>query len=258
MAAQWFSEQRARDRTLILLGFAGVLCRSEMTQARLRPARPLADREDGQETGAVNHTAKRLGRRPGLPPLLRPSTRPQHPAADAPAGIGNVLTLPSPDWLQQTVTFTGPDDQLAALREAAAGSGFVPWHIDYDQLEEDWVYRLHGSMTLHAAKILARELRDAVWQAHETALGGIISRAVPFDLNALVPVPHEVLRLGHDDPKALAWMWEQWGTTWSLRRVEVADRAEMARAVLLCRLDTLARPGNHPRKVARNQLQREG
>lgn len=169
----------------------------------------------------MNQLAKRLGRRPSLPPLLRPSTRPQHPAADAPAGDNNVLALPSPDWLQQTVTFTGPDDQLAALREAAAGSGFVPWHIDYDRLEEDWIYRLYGSMTLHAAKILARELRDAVWQAHETALGGVISQAVPFDLHALAPVPLEILRLGHDDPKALAWMWAHWGTTWSLRRVEV-------------------------------------
>ena len=151
----------------------------------------------------MNHVAKRLGRRPSLPPILRPFTRPQHPAPDASGGTGDVLALPSPDWLQQTVTFTGPDDQLTALREAAAGSGFVPWHIDYDRLEEDWIYRLHGSMMLHAAKILARELRDAVWQAHETALGGVISTAVLFDLNALVPVPHEVLRLGHDDPKAL-------------------------------------------------------
>ena len=70
----------------------------------------------------------------------------------------------------------------------------MPWHIDYDRLEGDWAYRLHGSMTLHAAKIMARDLGDAVWQAHETALAGIINNAMPLDLHVLGPVPLEALK----------------------------------------------------------------
>lgn len=47
------------------------------------------------------------------------------------------------------------------------------------------------------------------------------ARGCPFDLNALVPVPWAILKLGEDDPQAIAWLWEHWGTTWPLRRVEV-------------------------------------
>lgn len=96
-----------------------------------------------------------------------------------------------------------------------------------------------------------------MWQAHETALDGIISQAVPFDLNALAPVPLEVLRLGHDDPKALAWMWAHWGTTWSLRRVEVLEGRGW-RVRFCARLDTLASAGHHPREMGGDQLQRKG
>jgi hypothetical protein len=47
------------------------------------------------------------------------------------------------------------------------------------------------------------------------------SRACPFDLHALVPVPVPVavLRLGPDDPAALAWLWQHWGTMQTLREV---------------------------------------
>ena len=113
----------------------------------------------------------------------------------------------------------------------------MPWYIGYDRLEEDWVYRLHSSMKLHAAKILAREMRDAVWEAHETALGGKISKAVPFDLNALSLVPVEVLRLGSDHHTAMAWMWEYWGTTWSLRRSETVKDEAGVWTVQFCSAD---------------------
>jgi hypothetical protein len=46
-----------------------------------------------------------------------------------------------------------------------------------------------------------------------------VSQACPFDLHALVPVIDEVLQLGPDDPAALAWLWEHWGTTQPLRHV---------------------------------------
>ena len=45
------------------------------------------------------------------------------------------------------------------------------------------------------------------------------SRACPFDLHALLPVPADLLRRGPDDPAALAWLWTHWGTTEALRHV---------------------------------------
>ena len=78
------------------------------------------------------------------------------------------------------------------------------------------------TVSLTGARILARRLREAAWARHEEAISQVgTSRACPFDLYRLVPVPFEILRLGDDDPRAIAWLWENWGTTWPLRRVEV-------------------------------------
>ncbi len=43
----------------------------------------------------------------------------------------------------------------------------------------------------------------------------------PFNLHRLVPVPARILALGADDPAALLWLREHWGTTRPLRLVEV-------------------------------------
>jgi hypothetical protein len=128
------------------------------------------------------------------------------------------------------MTFTGPEDQLVSLRKAAAGSAIVPWLIDYDQREEDCFHWLAApkngrrGVSVAAAHTMAKQLREAEWQMHETASARwSLSRVVPFDLHALAPVPGEVLRLGPDDPASLRWMWRNWGTTWTLRRVEEAE-----------------------------------
>lgn len=79
-----------------------------------------------------------------------------------------------------------------------------------------------GRIPAAGARHVARQLREIVWEDHEAALARIgVDRSCPFDLNALVPVPWEVLRLGEDDPAAVAWLWAHWGTTWPLRRVEM-------------------------------------
>jgi hypothetical protein len=138
-----------------------------------------------------------------------------------------ILALPQPDWLETTLSISGPAARVAAFRTAAAGAGVVPWVRDYDRLEEDWFHllmaapALHRGISLAGARILARQLREAAWANHEAAVSRVgLSRACPFDLHSLVPVPFEVLRLGDDHPRALAWLWENWGTTWPLRRVE--------------------------------------
>jgi len=135
------------------------------------------------------------------------------------------LALPQPDWLQTTLAVTGPADGVAAFRAAAAGAGVVPWVLDYDRLEEDWFHLLlapqRRAISVQGAHILARRLREAAWAQHEEAVSRAgTSRACPFDLHALVPVPCDILRRGDDDPQAIAWLWENWGTTWPLRRVE--------------------------------------
>jgi hypothetical protein len=137
------------------------------------------------------------------------------------------LALPQPDWLQTTLSVTGPADDLAAFRDVAAGAGVVPWTMDYDRLEEDWFLLLMAppppqrAISAQGARILARRLRELAWARHEEALGRIgTSRACPFDLHRLLPVPADILRLGDDHPRAIAWLWQHWGTTWCLRRVE--------------------------------------
>ena len=76
-------------------------------------------------------------------------------------------------------------------------------------------------ISVEGARILAGQLRELVGEqdqrAAETAFG---NTSCPFDLHALVPVPARLLRLGPDDPAAIAWLWENWGTTWALRGVE--------------------------------------
>ena len=143
------------------------------------------------------------------------------------AAAADVLCLPHPDWLQHSLTVTGPAAAVTAFRAAAAGAGVVPWVYDYARLAEDWFHLLvapppprQRTISVAGARILANQLRDAVWAQHEAAVSQVgVSKACPFDLHALLPVPFAILRLGPDDPQSLAWLWAHWGTTWSLRQV---------------------------------------
>jgi len=148
------------------------------------------------------------------------------PPATAPAPLPAPQCLAHPDWLHHTLTVSGPAATLAAFRDQAAGAGAVPWVLDYDHMEEDWFYLLlappahQRGISAHGARLLARQLREAVWAQHEHAVSLVgVSRACPFDLHRLVPVPFAILRLGADHQEALAWLWENWGTTWTLRHV---------------------------------------
>ena len=160
------------------------------------------------------------------------ATRSRHPtpAPEGPPQPGipkTILCLPSPEWLPHMLTVSGPREDLAAFRLAAAGPGVIPWVTDYDRLEEDWVNALltpppfERGISVEGARILAGQLRERIEQqdqrAAEAAFGSL---ACPFDLHALVPVPSRILRLGPDDPPAIVWLWEHWTTTWALRGVE--------------------------------------
>lgn len=146
------------------------------------------------------------------------------------------LAPPHSDWLRHDLLVSGPAEDVAALRTAAAGAGAIPWHVpDADLEEEDRVHALlkppDGSpgLSLVGARALARALRavaDAGQQRVQAAVGR--SRACPLDLHALVPVPERVLRLGSSDPAASAWLRAHWGVVQGLRHVrlreEVPDR----------------------------------
>ena len=137
------------------------------------------------------------------------------------------MRLAHTDWLHHRLAIIGLTDQLAAFRRPAAGAGIIPWEIDLDRLEEDVFHLLTPppppqprTLSVAGARVLAGQLREAVGRRHERAVTRVgVSQACPFDLHALVPVPDEMLRLGPDDPVALAWLWENWGTTQSLRHV---------------------------------------
>jgi hypothetical protein len=137
------------------------------------------------------------------------------------------MRLAHTDWLHHRLAIMGTADQLAAFRRASAGAGIIPWQIDLDRLEEDVFHLLVAPppsqprpLTIAGARVLAEQLREAVGRRHERAIARVgVSQACPFDLHALVPVPDEILRLGPDNPVALAWLWEHWGTTQPLRHV---------------------------------------
>lgn len=174
--------------------------------------------------------------RPGREPSGLPDPQ---PGLAAPARTTLPQCLPDPDWLHHVLTVTGPRAQLDEFRAAATGAGVVPWSCDFDRLQEDWAHLMlaippdRRGISVEGVRIVSQQLREVVAERHEHVLeraGTGTSRSCPFDLHALVPVPAAVLRLGPDDPQALAWLWEHWGTTWALRRVEATEvaRAELA------------------------------
>jgi hypothetical protein len=160
---------------------------------------------------------------PPLPDLTPPpKRRGRRPAMRADAA--------APHWLYHHLTVTGPAGTLVAFAEAARGSGVIPWRIDAGRIEED-VFHLavaqppaRRNLTVAGCRILARQFRERVEmrQAQAAALVGR-SRACPFDLHQLLPVPEAILALGPTHPAALAWLSAHWGTTDRLR--QAAERA---------------------------------
>ena len=88
------------------------------------------------------------------------------------------------------------------FRQAAAGSGVVPWVLDLAALEEEFLLPMVGpqegvhAVSFTGAKILARRLRDAAAANNQAALARMSTdRSCPFDLHRLLPVPSRVLAL---------------------------------------------------------------
>jgi hypothetical protein len=139
----------------------------------------------------------------------------------------DALALPHPDWLRHTLVVTGAPAAIAAFQQAAAGSGGIPWaYPDLDEAEDDRVLALvhppDGSPGLSpaAARILAHELRAATFQHQRRVRAQAKSnRRCPFDLQALIPIPPDLLDLGPDDKATVAWLRAHWGVLQALRKV---------------------------------------
>ncbi|AQU88906.1 transposase [Komagataeibacter nataicola] len=131
------------------------------------------------------------------------------------------MRRPAPDWIQTTLTVSGPVDRVSRFRVAAQGPGIIPWQVDFDYEQA----RLLAPMAAKGAQAvtLARLLRQASERLHQIALQhqAAGTPACAFDLHRLVPVPGPILEAGADSRAAAAWLQAQWGTLLPLRRVEV-------------------------------------
>jgi hypothetical protein len=142
----------------------------------------------------------------------------------------------APDWLYHRLTISGPADYVEQFAAAARGAGVVPWRLDGADIE-DTVFNLAVAqptrgqkLTVEGCRILARQFRDRV-EAHQARVVAQIgrSRACPFDLHTLLPVPADILQLGPTHPAALAWLAAHWGVTDRLRQVSVRANATTGR-----------------------------
>ena len=205
----------------------------DRAEAARRP--DVAASAEGATAAPEQGRPERAGSGPDLGAgALKESTRdggasPPEGAVGATGATGAPLRLPHTDWLHHRMAVTGPSDALADFRAAASGAGVIPWRLDGDRLEEDLFHMLAAPpapqrrrLSLAGARALARQLRDAAELRHAAACGRVgLSRACPFDLHALLPVPPGILRLGAEHPDAADWLWASWGTTETPRRVAV-------------------------------------
>ena len=127
-------------------------------------------------------------------------------------------------WLYHHLTINGPAELVADFAAAACGSGVTPWQLDSADIAEDIFVRAvsqspsRRTLSIEGCRILAQQFSEQVMarQARAAAMVGH-SRACPFDLHALLPVPKTILRRGPTHPDALAWLANHWGTTDRLR-----------------------------------------
>jgi hypothetical protein len=212
---------------------SGDQARAGGERARAGGAAPAAaDPVAYSALAAAKVPSARVGRL--TPPALNPADAvPAPPPDPGRTDHGAPLRLAHTDWLYHRLQVTGPAADLDGFRRAAAGAGTVPWQLDLDRMAEDFFHLLVApparagslvaparSLSLAGARIVADQLCAAVARRHALAAAQVgHSRARPFDLHALVPVPDAVLRRGPDDPIALDWLWAHWGTTQALRHV---------------------------------------
>jgi hypothetical protein len=175
---------------------------------------------------------------PPAAPVRAPAPSPEGAATKSRGRRATLAAVPvaEPGWRLHHLTVSGPASDVAAFAGAARGAGVTPWRLDFAALEED-VFHLAAAqpapprtLTIAGCRILARQFRARVEarQAKAAALVGG-SRACPFDLQALLPVPATILQLGPTHPTSLAWLSAHWGVTDRLRQVAERPRPTTGR-----------------------------
>ena len=135
---------------------------------------------------------------------------------------GQPLERGVPDWLLNLLNVSGPAGEVARFREAARGTGGVPWHLDLDHEEA----RIFAPMAEAGAeaRMLARQIREILAARHDRVLTRWAERGgCPLDLHRLIPIPEHILQLGEDDPSSQEWLRTHWGTSRMPRAVRIRE-----------------------------------
>jgi hypothetical protein len=145
---------------------------------------------------------------------------------------------PDDGWLFHHLIAVGPSEDISLFQEAARGPGIIPWRLDYAAIEED-IFNMTASqppalrgVSVEYCRDQARQFVERV-QAREAraaalAVGG---RGCPFDLQALLPIPSDILELGMRHPTAVAWLAQHWGTKHRLLQVAASLEARPGRRI---------------------------
>jgi hypothetical protein len=212
----------------------------------------------------------------GPDPLVAAATQTEQPdlgsaAAAAPSQDpirserGSALRLDHTDWLHHRLLITGPVADLVCLRAAACGAGTVPWHLDFDRMEEDLFHLLvapparagelssHSrSLSLAGARIPAGQLRVAAARRHALAIAGVaIARPVRSTCTPLCRCP----MLSSGAALMIRMRWTGFGRTGGPRRRCNAAacggrEGGVGIDLLVCRLDAVAGAGAGRRALA--------
>ena len=131
--------------------------------------------------------------------------------------LSRPLFNPQPDWLAHVLTVTGSEAVLARFRPAAAGTGRLSWGPDVTNRED--LSRIFPVGDARTAALIDQIVQSQTVLLEREAGSG----SVPFDLNALCPIPLDLLSLGPSSSMTQAWLWEHWGTSRPLQQVDVMD-----------------------------------
>ena len=163
------------------------------------------------------------GKAAARPPALKQKTgavqarRDRPDAQTAARTTAETIAEAGISWQWWHLVVHGPAEAVALFAAAARGPGFIPWRVDDSGFEEAVVAFAFGgpqrpSLSVAECRILARQFRDAI-EARRARNEGQAGRGArcPLDLQALLPVPPAVLRLGAAHPDAQAWLRRHWG-----------------------------------------------
>lgn len=209
----------------IIADLDAIVARLEAYRLELE-ARPVA--HGYLEPGPSDDDEPGVGfRLPTRPALTRHTPRP--PASGTAFSIAGSELLepktslyrplfnPQPDWLAHVLTVTGSEAVLARFRAAAAGTGRLSWGPDVTNRED--LSRIFPVGDARTAALIDQIVQSQTVLLEREAGSG----SVPFDLNALCPIPLDLLSLGPASSMTQAWLWEHWGTSRPLQQVDVMD-----------------------------------